>query len=597
MTSCRDFLDLTPTDFVNPGNYYQTEAHLEAARNSVYSSLTAGALYSADALYLYGWEGDEGYMNRSSIVTGPHNYNFTTSDSWVTGLWSSLYSGINRANVVLENVDRNPELKESLRTEVRGEALFLRAYFYFLLVQHYGDVPLKTVSSANVLSVQASRTPVREVYAQILKDMTEAEALVPNIEKIRQSGRVTKSAVRGVLARVCLNMAGQPINDASKWADARSWAKKVIDDAAAGHGLNASFPQVFINHAADLYDIKESIWEAEFWGNGTGNLSKHGYGQGWYNGPANYYNMTTGRSDAYMNVTAKLYNTYEPGDIRKYWTIQMFNYEPTGPNGNKTFKQEITSESAKYLLCPAKWRREYETLEPKAAIGSGENVPLLRYSDVLLMFAEAENELNGATQPAVDAINQVRKRSFSTGIKGIRVVNGGSGYTTAPEVKFSTESGSGAVAKAIVKDGQVSEIRFDNDELTFYKNGKYTAPPTITITGGNGSGATAVATGVFTSADANVPATVSQSKEGLRNFIRAERMRELAFEGFRKYDLLRWGTFFEVMQDMGNTIAHDYPGAWFAENFRRVQPKHQYWPIPNDELIVNKAIIQNPGWE
>ncbi len=595
MTSCSDFLQLTPTDFVSPENYYQTEDHLEAARNSVYTTLTEGSLYMADALYLYGWEGDEGYMNRSAIVTGPHNYNFSASDSWVTGFWAALYRGINRANVVLENVDRNPELKEKLRNEIRGETLFLRGYLYFLLVQYFGDVPLKTASSASVLSVNAARTPAREVYDQILKDMTDAEALVADISEVRHPGRVTKSAVRGVLARVCLHMAGQPINDASKWTEARNWAKKVMDDASAGHALNPSFPQVFINHAADLYDIKESIWEVEFWGNGTGARTKHGY-HGFYNGPANYYNLTTGRSDAYLNVTAKLYNAFEPGDLRKYWTIQHFDYEREGPNGGKTFKQDPASEEAKYYLCPAKARREYETLLPKAVIGAGQNVPLLRYSDVLLMFAEAENELNGPTPAVVDAINQVRRRAWSAGIKSIEITNGGSGYTTAPQVTFSGGNGSGAEARAIIRDGRVTEIRFENDELTFYKNGKYSSAPAVAISGGGGSGATAVAT-LFTETSPNVPATASQSRESMRAFIRDERMRELAFEGFRKSDLHRWGIFFEVMQDMANTITHDSPGAWFAANYRRVEQKHKYWPIPNDELIVNKSIVQNPGWE
>lgn len=593
-SSCRDFLDLTPTDFVNPGNYYQTAEQLNAARNSVYAILADGSLYQANVLYMVGWEGDEGYMNRNSIVTGPHNYNFTSSDSYVSGFWRVLYNGINRANVLLENVDRNPELDEKLRKEIKGETLFLRGYYHFLLVQYFGDVPLKTVSSASVLSVHLARTPAREVYDQIVKDMTEAEEMVADITEVGHAGRITKSAVRGVLARVCLNMAGHPINDSSKWNDARMWAKKVMDDGASGHALNPSFPRVFINQAADLYDIKESIWEVEFWGTLDGVVTKWGL-QGFYNGPVNYYNLTTGRMDAYINITAKLYNAYQPGDIRKHWTIQHFDYEREGPNGAKTFKSEPATELAKYGIAPAKFRREYETALPKTVLGSGINVPLLRYSDVLLMFAEAENELNGPTPAAIDAINLVSRRAWSTGIRSISVVNGGSGYTEAPEVTFS--GGGGAEAKAIIKDGVVTAIQLENDELTFYKYGNYSSPPTITITGGGGSGAQAVAT-IFTRQDAEVPAAASASKESLRAFIRAERMRELAFEGFRKSDLHRWGVFFEVMQDMANTINHDAPGAWYIENYRRVQqPKHQYWPIPQEELIVNKAIVQNPGWE
>lgn len=595
LTSCNDFLNLTPTDFVSPENFYQTAEQLDAARNSVYATLADNALYQANALYMLGWEGDEGYMNRASIVTGPHNYNFTSSDYYVSYFWRNLYNGINRANVVLENLDRNPDIDESFRNEIRGEVLFLRGYYHFLLVQYYGDVPLKTESSSSVLSVHVPRTPAREVYEQILEDMKTAEEMVPDITEVGHAGKVTKSAVRGVLARVCLHMAGQPINDTSKWAEARMWARKVMDDGIAAHALNPSFPQVFINHAADLYDIKESIWEAEFWGTLDGVVTKYGF-QGFYNGPVNYYNLTTGRSDAYLNITAKLYNSYQPGDIRKHWTIQHFTYADTGPNGTKTFNSDVTRELDKYYIAPAKWRREYETALPKTVVGSGQNVPLLRYSDVLLMFAEADNELNGPTQEAIEALNQIRKRAYVTGIKNIQIINGGSGYTEAPDVTFSGGGGLGAEAEAVIRDGSVAEIRLLNDELTFYKYGSYTSPPTVTISGGNGDGAQAVAT-IFTPEDALVPTEARQSKEKFREFIRAERMRELAFEGFRKMDLHRWGIFFEVMQDMANTISHDAPGSWFIENYSRVQPKHQFWPIPQEELLVNKAIVQNPGWD
>src|SRR5690606_608691 len=107
------------------------------------------------------------------------------------------------------------------------------------------------------------------IYDLILKDMTEAETLVDDLADIGFPGRVSRVAVQGILARVCLKMAGEPLKDASKLEDARSWAERVIESGK--YQLNADYKQVFINHSADLYDIKESLWEIEFWGNQLGN--------------------------------------------------------------------------------------------------------------------------------------------------------------------------------------------------------------------------------------------------------------------------------------------------------------------------------------
>jgi hypothetical protein len=130
-------------------------------------------------------------------------------------------------------------------------------------------VPLKTETNKSPEDILIPRTPAKEVYDFIVKEMEEAEALVPAAATVGFGGRVSKSAVRGVLARVCLFMAGHPINEHAKMAEARNWAKMVMDYTTEGgfrHELNPSFSQVFINYAQDLYDIKESIWEIEFWG-------------------------------------------------------------------------------------------------------------------------------------------------------------------------------------------------------------------------------------------------------------------------------------------------------------------------------------------
>src|SRR5690606_24958054 len=149
----------------------------------------------------------------------------------------------------------------------------------------------------------------------IIKDMTEAESLVPDVRQVTNAGHINKSAVRGLLARVCLYMAGDPVKDVSKYEMAEIWAKKVIDDGF--HSLNPDYRQVFINMSQDKYDLKESIWEVEFYRystdgfNATGKVGIH-YGISHGGQDPNH-----GYSFGYVAITPKLYFSYSKGDLRR----------------------------------------------------------------------------------------------------------------------------------------------------------------------------------------------------------------------------------------------------------------------------------------
>jgi len=587
--SCKKYLETTPTDFLNPDNYYQTEAQLQFARAGVYDHLGAGGLHGTYASYLLAWTADEGYMNRATLTTGPWNYFYSSADQYNAGLWNNLWSGINKANVLIKNIDKNTAIAQEKRDVIRGEMLFLRGYYYFTLVQYFGGVPLKLVPTTSVIEVDDSRVPVKDVYAQIIKDMEAAEKLVPGIKSLGFGGAISKSAVRGILARVNLHMAGDPVKDKTRYAEASKWAKMVIDDAEAGHSLNPSYSQIFINLAADKYDIKESIWEVEFFGNRTDQYVETG-NIGWINGPAAGAASSTGRADAYMNITSEFYNAFEPGDNRKWFSIAHFTYTAAGA---KTMSLLPVDENAKNNMKPGKWRREYETLLPKSPTTTPINMVLLRYSDILLMYAEAQNELNGPTAEAVEAFNKVRRRAWSTGIKAITVANGGAGYTTAPTVTIS--GAGGATATATISGGRVTAITLDRDPLaiTYFNEGKYSAVPTITISGGGGAGATATATiNKATDGDIN-----PSSKPAFLEAIQVERMREFNFENTRKADLLRWGIFLKVHQDMGNKLQQQSPGQYFVKYYSNVSTRDLLMPIPINEMSSNLKMTQNPGWE
>lgn len=406
--SCSDFLTTQPSDFMIEENYYKTEKHFETALVSVYDALGQGGLYGSNMFCRLANEADEGYYAREKLITGPQVYNYSSSDEVIEGMWKSCYLGINRANELLCRID-GADIDEYVKARIKGEALFLRAYYYFLLVQNWGDVPLILAPTSAVNNLEVARTPKEVIYNKILADMKEAEGLVDGIENIKHGGRVTRSAVRGILARVCLYMAGETVGDKMKYLEARNYAKAIMDDAAANHHLNPDYCDVFINYAQDKYDPAESIWEVEFWGNLTDAFSENGKVGAWIGIQYSHTDLAINPSYGYINATGVLYERYEDGDARRDWNIAPFKYLA---GGEKEMHED--SEKKHWTRNVGKWRREYEA-HKNTTYNSSQNYPLLRFSDVLLMFAEADNELkNGPSSEALEALNMVRIRAGAT---------------------------------------------------------------------------------------------------------------------------------------------------------------------------------------
>lgn len=504
ITSCKQYLDVKPTDFTTPETYFNSEKDLEQALTGIYSAMNNRATFSRNLVYEFAHASDEGFYKRNSTAVSPAQYNHDASNALVSATWAALYTGINSANLLLANIER-PVMDETVRDRIRGEALFLRAFYYFQLVHLWGDVPLILTPTLSGDGVDNPRTPQKDVYTKILADMTTAEALVGNIKDYGFSGRVSKTAVQGVLARVCLKMAGAPLKDVSKYAEAKIWADKVIQSGV--HKLNPNYAQIFTNHTQDIYDINENILEVEFFGNGLLNPTQTG---GWF---AKKFSVRNTSPDLYgygeIGASATLYKKYDDiHDVRKDRNLATYYFSPTtSPNLKDTLHFANTDF---YNRDTGKWRIQEELLFPRSVDFSTTNLPLLRYADVLLMFAEAENEVNGPTASAFEALNQVRTR---------------------------------AKARS------------------------------------------------FTTTDVS-------TKDAFRKIIQDERSRELCFEGLRKFDLIRWGIFINVMKDVETDILSNAPSGlqYSAYGYSNVRERNLLLPIPTLELTLNKSMRQNPGF-
>lgn len=339
----------------------------------------------------------------------PANHTALATDPAFASTWQVVYEAIERCNVLLANIDK-VEMDATKKGYIKGEALFFRAYCFFFLADQWGPVPLKLKPTADANDISIPRSPLSEVYAQILKDMTAAEELVPTtaLADYGGAGYPAKTTVEGILARVCLTMAGDPLNDKAKFAEAKGWAQKVVD--AREHSLNPDYTDVFIKMIGNQYDKKESLWEVDMVD--VPGKVEHGY-LGYLNGilcPL----ADTGNCVGQVRTTRLLYNLYNAKDLRRDWNVAPYYFVASG----NTVARSYPSSNSLYERFPGKFRLQYSPF-PRTTGRSPVNFPLLRYADVLLMLAEADNEINnGPTALAYSCINQVRARGYGKLLPG-----------------------------------------------------------------------------------------------------------------------------------------------------------------------------------
>ena len=586
------FLDTDPQIIPDDG-YYNSEQKLIYGLAGVYGVLNSEALYGNYYSLQIANADDLCYFNNyNNSESRPDRYNHSAGTAAIYDTWSKLYEGIKNANRYIEAVEKTEIDPGKLSVDIGlyiAEARFLRAYYHFLLAQAWGDVPLrvKATTSPNTNDVQMAATPQEQVLKWCAD---EIEATIPDLyEPIDNTpSRVSQTVAQGILARVYLFMAGESVKQIDgldkkeMYRRAAYWANEVI--ASHKHDLNESYEEIFINMIRDQYDTQfhESMWEAEFLGDRTSATD-------WTNGrigdliglrsqsrTTNYSEWACNYSYGYYNGSYTLWQLYWENDRtadetasatvidkRLTWNLPGYNYR--GMNNQKiSYKNKAGETVTRYLqqtqsmfktpwvynnnfampdiegldqtienafdpadlvydptvMCAVrnagKWRREtvYEKQMSAKSLYTTINFPILRYADVLLMYAEAINEYAGAPDDqAKDAIREIRKRAG---------------------------------------------VKTDESLLGDYRS--------------------------------------------FRDLVRNERGRELAFEGLRKWDLIRWGTFVEKMHNAGTNqpTENKYRNVSYTNyasaNYANVTARHIYLPIPTKELAVNHALRQNPLW-
>lgn len=387
ISSCEefDFLEEVPTDRLTTVNFYNNEEDAQAAVYATYNQLYN--IYERLMFLVSELPCDVEKNGRGMPNQYLQNLEFlrhTPENTFVRQMWQYNYTGINRANSAI-NAIPDINMDESLKSQFIAETRFLRALYYFNLVQFFGDVPLVT-KLESLEDALVERSPVNEVYSLIIEDLTYAEANLPVSYNEKNNGRVTKGAAKILLGKVYLTH--HSYNEAvSKLAEV------INNESDYGYGLQENYHDNWVPATEDGVEDVLSINFAEppLNGNNAMQLQNPKYS---VEGGAGI--GTPGGYEADI-PTEELYNLYSDDDERKAVTFQI------------VFENVITGEIF-HSTIPI-FTKYYEEGETNAN-NSDCDFYILRYADALLMYAEALNEIGNTTE-ALTHLNRVRERAFN----------------------------------------------------------------------------------------------------------------------------------------------------------------------------------------
>lgn len=376
--SCQGILDKEPIATLDAGSFFQSEADAVQALNAAYSPLLfnnrngnfywAFAVITADEAITGGDGSRPGLVELDAFTYTPRTEEFNA-------FWKLQYNGITQCNLVLDNLPK-VEMNAARRDQIRGEALFLRSYYYFMLAQVFGDVPLIT----RILppeQLKMPRTPKAQIYALIQADCEEAASLLPATQPASEMGRATKGAAYALAAKAFLYE--------NKWDKVLEYTGKVKDlgvyDLMADY--EANFRKETQNNAESVWEIQHAHLEL-----GVGNFLN----QWWMSRKLNGY--------GFAEATAAYFNSFEAGDPRRRFTVASNNEPYFGSIWKPSFSSTFYG--------PRKYLQDTASVSQPA---DGDiNYTAIRYAEVLLWEAEALNEL-GRTAEAQVPLERVRARA------------------------------------------------------------------------------------------------------------------------------------------------------------------------------------------
>jgi hypothetical protein len=405
MASCKkSFFNGTPIGQYTVDNYFKSDGEVQAATAALYGapwfnynctySMSIGDVYSGNST---------GDANAAMIQF--QNMNVTQSNEYLYKGWASLYTVVGQVNAIMQNLSNNPNaasLTAATKNTALGECYFMRAAAYFQLVRNYGAVPIIDETVKFSSNYQLPRHIVSDVYKFIINDLKQAETKLPN--RSTAPGRVSAGAAKALLAKVYLT-----IDDFTN-AKAKAW-EVISNESTYGYGLVDNFAELFYTRNNNN---KETVWALQWVASnadgayGTGNVTQAycaAYGQ-----------ELTGGTDGWgsFKPSIDLQRDSIAGDLRRkatYMRADDFYPELLQARGGYTYpscKSRTGANVKKYVV---------GNYEDNAATGgvysmsTGINTYMIRYSDVLLTYVEAELGNNTSTSDPVAIAQFLRVRT------------------------------------------------------------------------------------------------------------------------------------------------------------------------------------------
>lgn len=543
-----DFLTQYPKDQITEATFFKTEADYVAAVNGVYDAYTQ--LHTAEFQVYMDMatpfcECGGGRFDVYKITQTNGVININDQYSIANGWWKIYYRGIGRANIVLANID-NPgvTLSQSFKDRIKGEALFLRAYAYFNLVHLFGDVPLITEPLAYE-DLLVSRTPKIQVVERMISDLIEAQTGLPSVKTYRGTnnlGRVSKGAAQSLLGKFYLYQ--------ENWAKAEEWFDKVI----------ASNDYQLISYYVDQFwptgeNGMESIFEIQYSSTDVSETA---------GGDKNRYALYSGFDKTSNTYWIEGFDYMLPSEYycdqfetRSGYKVQSsFVKRNTIQNGNYNFLYNFSSNDPAFDSS-----KPYDIRDPRLKWSVWyDNTPYI-----------TEDFMPRGNCTGTNFIADYSERSNHCTVK----------YLTGK----SSPSDNSDMNMIVIRYADVllmnAEAKLEQDKL---------------------SSATALINQVRQRTSVNMP-TVEQvglvqgkdiagNKVNLRQYLREERYRELAFEwGHLYFDQIRWKIFDDEMEKYWTASKEGYTNSAFVWNDR-----WWLWAIPASEKEKNPNLTQNPGY-
>ncbi|MEH6680363.1 MAG: RagB/SusD family nutrient uptake outer membrane protein [Sediminicola sp.] len=407
LSSCEDFLEEDAKSVQTTDNFYKTEADINSAVNAIYAFLyapyTRGGFDDMPMAMLEMITGQWNNVSQFPETGFYYSLTNTSGSSYVLTYWENCYKGIESANQVIANIENVTFLNDTDKNSLLGEARFLRAYYYYLLVNIFGDVPMKLVPTTTPgTDGLLPKTSLVQIYGEVIvPDLAFAEQHL-KFATPEGNGRVSVGAAKTLLAKVYLSMAGNPVNNAEAMQLAKEKALEVINSGAFSlfqSDATLSWFDKLNNSAFD--NIGEHIWDVNY------NYPDLPNSFGIYFLPEEVVFTQTGfqQFGGFYPDPAYL-DSFSPEDLRGRNNMGFFYNSFTTNGETYNFPWAIYKFFDKGLLTTAP--------------DSGKNFPLLRYADLLLTYAEAQNETDGGPdETAYRAVNDIRERAGLEPVSGL----------------------------------------------------------------------------------------------------------------------------------------------------------------------------------